>query len=262
MDARAQNLLDAYDRGGQIAPFSDRAGFDLDQGYVIAADIHGARLARGDVARGRKIGFTNRTIWPIYNVHAPVWGWVYGSTLGDIPADGVIELPHLPELRIEPEIALGFAQAPEPGMDLAALAGCIEWVAHSIELVFSVYPGWRFTAPDTAAAFSMHGALWLGEQVAAGDILGPDITGLDDFALVLEGGGERLRGHSSDVLGGPMQALAHLVETLAAQSAQPLVAGEVVTTGTLTDARPITTGQRWTTQITGCALPGLSVAFV
>ena len=84
MDARAQNLLDAYDRGGQIAPFSDRAGFDLDQGYVIAADIHGARLARGDVARGRKIGFTNRTIWPIYNVHAPVWGWVYGSTLGDI----------------------------------------------------------------------------------------------------------------------------------------------------------------------------------
>jgi 2-oxo-3-hexenedioate decarboxylase len=39
----------------------------------------------------------------------------------------------------------------------------------------------------------------------------------------------------------------------------PLAAGEVVTTGTLTDAQPMAPGQRWRTAIDGAPLPGLAL---
>ena len=36
-----------------------------------------ARLARGERVLGRKIGFTNRTIWAEFGVDAPMWGYLY-----------------------------------------------------------------------------------------------------------------------------------------------------------------------------------------
>jgi 2-oxo-3-hexenedioate decarboxylase len=39
----------------------------------------------------------------------------------------------------------------------------------------------------------------------------------------------------------------------------PLSTGEIVTTGTLTRAFPVLSGEVWSTEITGYNLPGLSV---
>jgi 2-oxo-3-hexenedioate decarboxylase len=47
-------------------------------------------------------------------------------------------------------------------MDETALLACIDWVAHGFELVQSIFPGWKFSAPDAAAAFGLHGALLIG----------------------------------------------------------------------------------------------------
>ena len=70
------------------------------------------------------------------------------------------------------------------------------------------------------------------------------------------------RGHASNVLGGPLSALRHLVELLARESAQPpLAAGEVITTGTITRALPVAPGQTWSTVLHGVALDGISVRF-
>ena len=41
----------------------------------------------------------------------------------------------------------------------------------------------------------------------------------------------------------------------------PLAAGEIVTTGTLTRALPVSAGETWTTQITGVGLDGICVRF-
>ena len=114
---------------------------------------------------GRKIGFTNRTIWAEYGVHAPIWSYVYDTTLHRL-ADVAVEfdLSTLVEPRIEPEIAFGLAQAPEPGMDRRALIGCVDWVAHGFEIVQSIFPDWRFQAADTVTAFGLHGALLVGPQ--------------------------------------------------------------------------------------------------
>lgn len=253
-------LYAAFHGNMQVAPLTaSMPELTLDQGYRIASEIHARRIAHGATVAGRKIGFTNRTIWPIYNVDAPVWGWMYDSGVQDIPADGIIPLPALPEPRIEPEIVFGFKASPAPDMDLTALAGCIDWVAHGIEIVTSLYPGWRFTAPDAVAAMAMHGALWIGPRMAPT----PErLEAITTCGITLTGPDVVLTGHGVDVLGGPMMALRHLVQEVDRMPQADLIQpGEVVTTGTLTDARPIAAGDTWSTQFDTPLLDGLTVTF-
>jgi 2-oxo-3-hexenedioate decarboxylase len=69
-------------------------------------------------------------------------------------------------------------------------------------------------------------------------------------------------GCAANVLGGPVSALRHLVELLAVDPINPpLSAGEIVTTGTLTRALPVTPGETWTTELAGVALAGIRVRF-
>ncbi len=80
--AIAVELLDAYDHGKLIPSIAERdPGFDWSAAYVVAAEIARLRRARGEHCVGRKIGFTNRNIWPEYGATAPIWAHVYDSTL-------------------------------------------------------------------------------------------------------------------------------------------------------------------------------------
>ncbi len=57
-------------------------------------------------------------------------------------------------------------------------------------------------------------------------------------------------------------ALGYLLDTLATDpGATPISEGEIVTTGTLTDAMRISPGDRWTTRLEGIDLPGATIAF-
>ena len=223
------------------------------------------RLARGERPIGRKIGFTNRTIWAEYGVWAPIWGYVYDSTVRNLPTgSGELLIATLAEPRIEPEIVFGLHTAPAPGMDDAALLGCIEWVAHGFEIVQSIYPEWKFAAADTVAAYGLHGALLIGPRhdVAARRAEWLSTLGSFDIDLLLDG--EVIdRGRSANVLDGPLSTLRHVVAVLARDPVNaPLAAGEIVTTGTLTRAFPIAPGQTWTTDLRGVAMPGLTVRFI
>ena len=81
--------------------------------------------------------------------------------------------------------------------------------------------------------------------------------------VVLKRSGRKVdEGIGANVLDGPMQALAHLVEVLALQpNFDQLHAGEIVSTGTLTDAHPVKPGETWSTAFEGLPLPGLTVKF-
>ena len=64
------------------------------------------------------------------------------------------------------------------------------------------------------------------------------------------------------MLGGPVSALRYLIDMLARDEFNPpLAAGEIVTTGTLTRALPVTAGETWTTELTGIGLAGICVRF-
>jgi 2-oxo-3-hexenedioate decarboxylase len=262
----ADEALAVLGTGRQVAPFSSRNdGFDLPAAYAAAARVHEQREARGEKPLGRKIGFTNRTIWAEYDVWAPIWGHMYDRTVHDLASlGGTFALAGLAEPRIEPEIVFGLAHAPAAGMDEAALLGCVDWVAHGFELVQSIFPAWKFTAADTVAAYGLHGALLVGPRHPVGPQRERWLATLSTFEVDLSrDGAVQERGRAAHVLDGPLSALRHLVQVLAADPARPpLAAGEIVTTGTLTRALPVEPGQRWSTALRGVALEGIGVRFV
>jgi len=263
--AAARELISILDQGGrQITPFSSRdPAFDLADAYRITPVVRGLREARGEKVLGRKIGFTNRTIWEQYGVYAPIWGYMYDSTvrsLADIA--GSASLTAFAEPRIEPEIVFGMATAPEPGMDERDLLSCIGWVAHGYEIVQSVFPDWKFAPSDTVAAFGLHGALFVGERHQLGDDADKWFGPLSNFSITLRCGELAEPGHARDVLDGPLSALKYLVALLAQDRHNPQVAaGEIITTGTLTKAMPLKPGERWTTELEGIPIGGLDIRF-
>jgi 2-oxo-3-hexenedioate decarboxylase len=251
--------------GRQIAPFSSRyRDFGLEDAYRVTAKVRALREKAGEIPRGRKIGFTNRTIWAEYGVYAPIWGFVYDSTVHDLEnIDATFSLAALAEPRIEPEIVFGLSAAPQRGMDVRDLLSCIGWVAPGFEIVQSVFPDWRFAAADTVAAFGLHGALLIGPRHPIRGAEDPWVASLATFEIDLNCDGNLAdHGAARNVLDGPLFALRHLVEVLAEDGNNPpLAAGEIVTTGTLTRALPIRPGEIWSTHLTGVALEGASVRF-
>jgi 2-oxo-3-hexenedioate decarboxylase len=265
VQAIATEAFETLSTGRQISPFSSsHAPFNLDDAYRVAAAVRQMRESRGETPVGRKIGFTNRTIWAEYNVYAPMWGYVYDRTVHDLAEIGdTFSLMNLVEPRIEPEIVFGLAVAPVPGMDEKTLLEGVDWVAHGFEVVQSIFPGWQFSVPDTVAAFGLHGALLIGPRHPVATRAEDWSRTLSTFEIDLKRDGTVVdHGLGTNVLGGPVSALRHLIDLLARDQVNPaLAAGEIITTGTLTRAFPVSVGETWTTELTGLALNGIRVRF-
>ena len=245
-----EELIDLHDAPRQVAPFSERyPGLTPTAGYAAAQRLHEHRVARGWKPVGRKIGFTNRTLWQRYGVHEPMWGMVYDRTLVQArDNEATVVLDGLVQPRIEPEIAFKLSKA--PGEDLP---DCIEWMAHAIEIVQCHHPQWKVTIADCTADNGLHGRLIVGTPTPLSDNLAQVEARLFK--------GDRLvdKGVGANVLGGPMLSLAYLVELLKKRPDAPLRAGEIITTGVLTDAHPVAPGETWRTEVTG--LKGLKISF-
>ncbi len=258
----ATALLDAYDRAARLAlPTAGDAGFGLPDAYAIADDLRRRRIARGERPLGYKIGFTNRSIWPKYGVHAPIWGPVWDTTVRQIEGiEHTTSLAGLVQPRLEPEIMFGFAASPRAGMSAAELVDCIEWVAHGFEIVHTHFNDWRFQAPDTVADFALHGRLFVGPRVALKTYAAPRRELAALHIELSKDGGTVDAGDASIVLDGPLDALRIWVDAMHAQPQRwPIVAGDIVTTGTLTDAWPLLPGECWQTALSDPRLPGLSL---
>ncbi len=260
--ALASALLAARDNAHLLPlPTAADPGFDLAAAYAVADELRQQREARGERVRGYKIGFTNRRIWPLYGVHAPIWAPVWDSTLELLASpSATVSLAGMAQPRLEPEIVFGFARAPEPGLDEAGLAGCIAWVAHGFEIVQTHFENWRFAAPDTVADFGLHARLLVGPRVDAARFgaMAPELAAV---RLELSRDGEPVdAGQGAAVLDGPLTALRLWLDAMAAQPHGWRVrAGDVVTTGTLTDAWPLEPGQAWRTQLDDPRLAGLTL---
>ncbi len=192
-----------------------------------------------------------------------MWGTVYDRTMLVVAGDRVtIPLAGLVQPRIEPEICFQLKTAPREARDPLEMLAAIEWVAHSVEIVHCYHPGWKVTLADCTAANGLHGRLVHGTPTPVAKL--PELaTQLAAFEVTLSKGGSVVdRGTGANVLGSPLLALAHFVGVLAKQPWAPaLGAGEIITTGVLTDAHAVRPGETWTTSLRGLPLPGLTVAF-
>ena len=262
----AQELLRAYDQASLIGSIAARhADFDLDAAYRVAAELMRLRLGRGARPVGRKIGFTNRSIWKIYGVDAPMWAHVYADTVSHAQ-DGKSEvsLAGTVSPRMEPEIAFKLrAPVPVGCTDAEQLLRSAEWYAHSVEIVQSHFD-WRFKLADATADWACHARLVIGEPQP---IREADIPALARAlpqiqAALLKDGVRQIEGVGANVLDSPAHALGFLADLLAKQPfMQPLAPGEVITTGTITDALPVRPGETWSTAISGLPLQNLTISY-
>lgn len=108
-----QELLAHYDaaRLGGCASGAE-PGFDLAAAYQSAVAVRQLRQIHGEVPRGYKTGFTNREIWPRYQVFAPIWGTVWDSTLQFGDGEGSADLNSACQPRLEPEAVFGLRATP------------------------------------------------------------------------------------------------------------------------------------------------------
>jgi len=265
LKAIAAEAFAALGGARQIPPFSSRpGGLSLDDAYRVTPLVRQMYEAGGAKALGRKIGFTNRTIWAQYGVYAPIWGYVFDRSVHDLAAVETLPLAPFSEPRIEPEIVFGLSAAPSANMDETALSSCIAWVALGFEIVQSIFPGWKFSAADTVAANGVHGALLIGPRQPYPRRAAEWQRTLSAFEIDLNCDGRRIdRGQAENVLGGPLSALHHLVGLLASDPVNlPLAAGEIVSTGTLTKAMAIVPGETWTAAPAGIALDAIRLRFI
>jgi 2-oxo-3-hexenedioate decarboxylase len=248
----------------QIPTFTSRpAGLTLAQAYGVTPLLRAAFEARGEKIAGRKIGFTNREMWKVYGVQSPIWGYATNRTTYELASTKIMPVKDFTEPRIEPEIMFGLKAAPLPGMNEAALLDCIEWVTLGYEIVQSIFPGWKFAAADTVAANGVHGALMIGPRHAIAQRRTEWQRELATFGVELyRNGNLSQRGGGALVLDSPLLALRHLIELLANDSHNtPLHAVEVISTGTLTLAMPVSAGETWSAKVTGIPLGEIALSF-
>jgi len=233
-----------------------------EQSYAVARALHETRVREGWRPVGRKIGFTNRSIWPRYEVYEPIWGTVYDRTLIESANNrAAVPLEGLYQPRIEPETCFKLRGTPRSANN-ADLLAAIEWVAHSVEIVQCDRPGWKTSLEHSISFNGLHGRLILGSRMPI-DWL-PDVEArLPRMEMILRKGNAIVdRGLGEIVLGSPLAALGHLVRLLSTQpEAPPLAAGEIISTGTLTDAHPVAPEEAWSTEIQGLPLSGMRLAF-
>jgi 2-keto-4-pentenoate hydratase len=259
------SILRAYDHVSLLDLGAAPALNDFGVAQTIGKEVLDMRRARGERPVGYKIGFTNRGIWPLYGVSQPIWAPVFDTTVTHLPGQHAqIGLSRFVAPRLEPEIVIGLHSTPKDD-SIEAIQESIDWVAHGFELVQSHFPDWKFTAAQAQACQGLHGALLVGPKtyIKPGSVGLAQTLSAARVALCLANtapavqdaagapasfAGEQLieEGVGANVLDGPIQALSFLVRGLANEG-RALQPGDLVTTGTLTDAKAMKFGQSWRT---------------
>lgn len=263
----AAELLTSRERSQLLPPPTARdSRFDLQAAYAVAAELVRSRRERGHRPVGRKIGFTNKAIWARLGLATPIWAHIYESTVHHAPHNAAaLPLAGMVAPRIEPEIVFKVRSVlPAGAKDPTAILQAVEWMALAFEIVDCHYPDWKFEAADAVADFGLHAALVIGEPRAVeGQGIAQVAAHLHDFRVRLQRDGKTVaEGAGENVLESPALALAYLADVVRSQpAAEPLSAGELVTTGTLTSALSVRAGETWTAEVTVIELPRLTVAF-
>jgi 2-keto-4-pentenoate hydratase len=263
----AHELLAAYDAGEMVAiPPSQRPGFDLNTAYAVETTLKQRREADGAKAVGRKVGYANKAMWRALKLETLVWAHMYDDTVHFSEANSSTLSLALPRsLKVEPEIVFGLKQ-PITGdaPDASAALASTDWLAIGFEIIDCPFPEWKFQPSDFVASFGLHAALVVGERVPVRpDAIAVLVDELPRFKVRLSKNGELVEeGSGKNCLRSPALCLAELSTAIACRFPdEPLRAGEIISSGTLTAGHAAGRGDRWTVEVDGLslALPPLTL---
>ncbi|MCB9519539.1 MAG: fumarylacetoacetate hydrolase family protein [Myxococcales bacterium] len=216
----------------------------LADAYNIQHETLAARLARGDVQIGYKMGLTSRAKMLQVGVHEPIRGYL---TRDMQLADGA-ELSRAQHIhpRVEPELAFVTA-APIHGPTTAhAVAAAIATVAPALEIIDSRYKDFEFALPDVVADNAS------GSRFVVGDRATPlsDVD-VSNLGMVMEIDGVPVEfASSAAIMDHPLRSVAALANLLATRD-QHIPAGSVIIAGAATNAVPFGAGQRVRLRVEG-----------
>jgi 2-oxo-3-hexenedioate decarboxylase len=242
----------------QIEPFSKRGlVLSIQEAYDVARIVR-QKLGPTEIV-GRKIGFTNRNIWSIYDVDEPIWGPMTTSSVSFFEANFLkVDLSQFCEPRIEPEVVVCLKQKPKHGSENPEIY--LDWIAPGFEIVDSIYPNWKFSLTDAIVSGGLHGCLVVGQKFKVNDRTERDL--IDVRVSLYRSGKLEEEGVGANVLDGPISAIRYLHNGLAKiKNQDPLSAGNIITTGTMTDAKPIFSKEKWSAKFDGVVESELNLEF-
>jgi 2-oxo-3-hexenedioate decarboxylase len=215
-----------------IEPFSaEIPGFDLPTAYAVQRLL---RETAGSLA-GWKLAATSRAKQAQVGVREPLRGFLPASAALDL-GEPLQVSDHI-QPRAEPEIVFIMgADLAGPAVSSADVLAATAAVAIGIEIIDSRYRDYKFTTADVVADNTSVGRYAVGPAIPA--------AGLDLrlVGVLLEHNGEVIATASgAAALGHPASAVAWLVRSLAAED-EGLSAGDIVLSGGLTAAVPLTAG--------------------
>ncbi len=265
IEAVAHELMSAYETGQMLsAPLSSRPGFDLDTAYAVEMELKKMREATGQRSVGRKVGYANRAMWRVLKLETLVWGHMYDDTVHYAQNNsGELRLPHARSLKIEPEIVFGLKQPiTSGGLDAAAALALVDWLALGFEIIDCPFPEWKFQPGDFVASFGLHAALVIGEKVRLHpDVVPKLVDELPRFVVRISKNGEFVEeGSGKNSLRSPALCLAELGAAIVRRFPnEPLGAGEIISSGTLTAGHLLEKGDHWMAEVQGLPLPPLTL---
>ncbi|HEX6657950.1 MAG TPA: fumarylacetoacetate hydrolase family protein [Ilumatobacter sp.] len=210
-----------------------RRGRDWSMGdaYLVQEMLMQRRRDRGERHVGWKLGYTSLAMREQMGIREPNFGPLTDAML---VGNGDSVPPTVMQPRVEPEIAVRLAVDLSPVPSLAEIAESVETASACLEVVDSVWAGYRFRIEHNTADASSAAYVVLGGAIAA-----------DDLSTVRV----RFRHNGDDVAvatgaaasGDPLVGIAWLARQLAS-TGRRLRAGEIIITGGLTAAVPLDEG--------------------
>jgi 2-keto-4-pentenoate hydratase len=268
VETLARELLSAREAGQKVAvPPSARPGFDLNIAYDVEARLKQFREAGGHRAVGRKVGYANKAMWRALKLETLVWAHMYDDTVHFADSNfAALTLAQPRSLKVEPEIVFGL-KGPVVGEspDAAAALASADWLAVGFEIIDCPFPDWQFQPSDFVASFGLHAALVVGERLQVRpDLIAKLVDELPRLKVRVSKGGEFVEeGSGRNSLKSPALCLAELSAAIAKRfPAEPLHAGEIVSSGTLTAGHSAAKGELWTVGVEGLSLPSLTLRLV
>ncbi len=245
-----QQLLHADVHHSPLPPLTETyPGLTPQDAYAVQLAWVAARTAAGARVAGKKIGLTNPKIQEMFGVHEPDYGHLLDVMLVD--SGGVLPLSSLLQPRVEAEVAFILRRDLQgPGVTREAVLEATECVLPALEIIDSRIRDWKIALPDTIADNASSGRVVINRAAARVP------TGLDLAAITMtleRNGVEISRGVSAAVQGHPATAVAWLANKLA-EFGVTLKAGELIMSGAITGAFPVSPGDHFRAHLSDLGL--------
>ena len=236
------------DRSPVAQPSATHRGLTIDDAYAIQTLNVERRVAAGERIVGRKIGLTSVAMQEQLGVSEPDFGVVTDRLV--IASGNMLWVGDLIAPRLEAEFAFVIGEDVPPNPTDERLRQSISAVAAAIEVIDSRVADSKISLVDTVADNASCGRIVVGPTRAATTELLSEIASTTLVLSTAEA--ELTSGRGSAVLGDPLRALSWLAAAIG-RYGHSFQAGDVVLSGAVAAAVPLTPGARFAVSADGFA---------